>query len=147
MQIKQVQETKTYTVDKYIAEDGKEFSSQQECLVYERKLFLGKKSAPLFTTSFPSIDGEHCMCLFYLKSQDDVDYIITDYKILKGYFYTDFDQNGESWYLFWWENGGDWPDTYRLYHYETYIKEAEENLACFKREVKEAMDAAEGKHE
>lgn len=142
-----IKETKTYTVNKYIAEDGKEFSSQSECLVYERKLLLKKKSAPLSTTSFLSIDEEYCMRLFYLKSQDDVDYIITDYNILKGYFYTDFDQNGEGWYLFWWENGDDWPDSYHLYHHETYIKEKEESLAKFKLAAYKAMEEAEGKHE
>ena len=140
MKIEKEQFTKTFTAIKYIAADGTKFDHELECLDYERKMKFTAGNEPKETEYFPHLSGENYSRLVYLASADHVEYIRVNKRIRSGYLNTDFDKFGEGWYLYWYEDGGDYPDSHHLYNYDKFLEEAEQRLEIFKTSAKEAME-------
>ena len=66
-----------YTTTKYIASDGKEFTTEDACLVHEDLLEI--KNHPVFKNCIIDIltfDDEHRGILYYLSNEDDYNFLV-----------------------------------------------------------------------
>ena len=128
---------KRYTTTKYIASDGKEFSTEDSCLRHEEQLEVSKH--PVFKnciTNVSTFDDEYCGSLYYIRDKNDYDFLINHNGISKrDKIYSDFEQYGEGWYLFWSEGGGDYYDVYNIYNYKVYVKELEDDLKQWQENI------------
>lgn len=128
---------KTYTTTKYIASDGKEFYDQASCLWYEERLEIEKH--PVFQSQIrdASIPDGDCANLFYLRNQEDLEFLKK--YMGRGQWTADFDTYGEGWYLFYQIDGGDYPDSLHLHNYLAYEKTEQERLDRWKSEMRSLL--------
>lgn len=128
---------KTYITTKYIASDGKEFQNEDDCLKHERYLEINEH--PVFKSKIETVgifDDEHRGCLYYLRNEEDYDFLINHSGFSQGdYIDSNFKEYGEGWYLFWCENGGDYYDHYCIYNYNAYEKEIEDSWEKYKETI------------
>lgn len=123
---------KTYTVEKYIAKDGKEFSNQKACENYE--WHLNYKAKTLIINSFetaPFVDmygDANSATLYYIKDEQDIEYLAQGFRYSYITGETDFNTYGEGWYICFFFDGGDCADSYHLMYYNNYLKTLKDNL-------------------
>lgn len=144
--MKVIQEQKTYnhtyTVKRYQAQDGTVFDDERDCLEYDFRIISNKRKPPLSAGSIRSLDDESCQDLVFLKTKEDFDYIVARDRVKSGQLDTDFFDQGEGWYLYWTEDGGDWPDSYYIKNYNRYLEEAKQNLEEWIHLATDAIDDA-----
>lgn len=132
---------KTYTITRYIASDGQEFSTEVACLGHEQ--YLDTINHPVFKSKIEKVgtfDDEPRGVLYYLRNKEDYDFLIKHTPILpKDMVNDDFEEYGEGWYLFWSESGGDYRDCYNIYNYDAYEKEIENNWEQYKETMHSLM--------
>ena len=133
---------KTYTTTKYVASDGKEFIFEDDCLRYEKQLEIEKH--PVYTSAIRRVclfEEGYGATLYYLSSQEDYEFFIeTQGFDKKYYFQSDFDEYGVGWYLYWCEDGGDYPDDHYLKNYDAYEKQIESDWEEYKSDMRSRMN-------
>lgn len=132
---------KTYIDKKYIALDGKEFISENDCLRYEKQLAI--ESHPIYTTAIKNVDlfeEGYIATLYYLSSKEDYEFFIETQDINRKYcFNSDFDECGAGWYIYWCEDGGDYPDEHFLKNYDAYERRIESDWGKYKSYMRSRM--------
>lgn len=136
--------TSTYNIFRYQAEDGTIFEDERDCLDYEFRLISNKHKPPLSAGIIRGLDSESYHELILLKTKEDLDYIIAKDRIKGKQLDTDFFDQGEGWYLYWTEDGGDWPDSYYIKNYNRYLEEAKQNLDEWIQLATDAIADVEG---
>lgn len=136
--------TSTYNIFRYQAEDGTIFEDERDCLDYEFRLISNKHKPPLSAGIIRGLDDEYYQELILLKTKEDLDYIIAKDKIKGKQLNTDFFDQGEGWYLYWTEDGGDWPDSYYIMNYSMHLEEAKHNLDEWIKLATDAIADVEG---
>lgn len=134
---------KTILVEKYISNDGQEFSSKIECEQHEKKLEIAKH--PVIASRIENVStfyDDFNATMYYISSEDDLDFLRENWVIWG--FDTDFDKYGPGWYIYHSESGGDWPDSQSLYNYDNYEKEMEEELKKWKQSIRSKIGTQEG---
>ena len=130
-----------YTTTKYIATDGQEFRTEDDCLRHEK--YLEIRNHPVFKSCITNVrlfDDEYCASLYYIRNKDDYDFLINHIGISKrDHIYGDFAQHGEGWYLLWCESGGNYYDDYNIYNYNIYEKGIEADLEEWKTKMHHLM--------
>lgn len=133
---------RTYIDKKYVASDGKEFIFESDCLRYEKQLEIEKH--PVYTSAIRRVclfEEGYGATLYYLSSQEDYDFFIeTQGFDKKYYFWSDFDEYGAGWYLYWCEDGGDYPDDHYLKNYDAYEKQVESDWEEYKSDMRSRMN-------
>lgn len=133
---------RTYIDKKYVASDGKEFIFESDCLRYEKQLEIEKH--PVYTSAIRSVylfEEGYGATLYYLSSQEDYEFFIeTQGFDKKYYFQSDFDEYGAGWYLYWCEDGGDYPDDHYLKNYDAYEKRIESDWEEYKSDMRSRMN-------
>lgn len=128
---------KTYIDKIYIASDGKEFGSKNDCLRYEKQLAI--ESHPIYTTAIKNVNlfEEECMAtLYYLSSKEDYEFFIETQDLnRKYYFNSDFDEYGAGWYIYWCEDG----DEHFLKNYDAYESRIESDWEKYKSHMRSRM--------
>ena len=132
---------KHYITTKYIASDGEIFYTEDGCLRHEK--YIETQKHPVFKnciTNVYTFDDEYCAVLYYIRGKEDYDFLISHNGVSKrDHVYSDFEQYGEGWYLFWSESGGDYYDVFNIYNYDIYVKEIESNLEEWKTKMHNLM--------
>ena len=131
---------KTYTETKYIASDGKEFGSKNDCLRYEKQLAI--ESHPIYTTSIKNVylfEEGYMATLYYFSSKEDYEFFIKTQDLNRKYYFSDFDEYGAGWYIYWCEDGGDYPDEHFLKNYDAYESRIESDLEKYKSYMRTRM--------
>lgn len=133
---------RTYIDKKYVASDGKEFIFESDCLKYEKQLEIEKH--PVYTSAIRRVclfEEGYGATLYYLSSQEDYEFFIeTQGFDKKYYFQSDFDEYGAGWYLYWCEDGGDYPDDHYLKNYDAYEKQIESDWEEYKSDMRSRMN-------
>lgn len=113
----------------YIAVDGEEFSSESQCLRHEKLLELKSKISNIDYKRVDVIDSLSVGSAYYITNEEDfkaVKSFITE-SYLYGYNCSgNWNYNGEDWYIFYSEDGGDYRDElycYDLDYYKEMVKE------------------------
>jgi hypothetical protein len=130
------------TTTKYIASDGKEFSTEDACLVYEGRIEINNH--PVFKnciTDILTFDNEHRCNLYYLSNKDDYEFLVKNL----GFTHTDvvnseFDDYGKGWYLYWNESCSYYADHHYIRNYNVYVKEIESELKEWKENIEEKIE-------
>ena len=132
---------KRYITTKYIASDGQEFLTEDGCLRHEE--YLEVRNHPVFKNCIIDVyifDDEYCAILYYLRNEDDYDFLISHNGISqRDKIYSDFKQYGEGWYLFWSEGCGDYYSVFNIYNYDAYEKGKEADLEEWKTRMRNLM--------
>ena len=132
---------RTYIDKKYVASDGKEFIFESDCLRYEKRLEI--ESHPIYTTAIRRVclfEEGYGATLYYLSSKEDYEFFIeTQGFDRKYYFRSDFDEYGAGWYIYWCEDGGDYPDDHYLKNYDAYEKRIETDWEEYKYDMRSRM--------
>lgn len=100
----------------YIADDGTEFTSRQECVSYEFQLEKDKRKLPY--CSGEDIEGYYAD-LWYIKSEEEFEWLKKT-KWAHCEVNDKFDKEG--WYIAMFHNGGDHMDWYDVALLDDYIK-------------------------
>ena len=132
---------KTYIDKTYIASDGKEFGSKNDCLRYEKQLAI--ESHPIYTTSIKNVylfKEDYMATLYYLPSQEDYEFFIETQDLNREYYFnSDFDEYGAGWYIYWCEDDDDYPDEHFLKNYDAYESRIESDLEKYKSYMRSRM--------
>lgn len=132
---------RTYIDKKYVASDGRRFISESDCLRYEKQVEIEKH--PIYATAIKGVclfEEGYGATLYYISSQEDYEFFIeTQGFDGKYYFYSDFDEYGAGWYLYWCEDGGDCPDDYYLNYYDAYEKQIDSDWEEYKSNMRSRM--------
>lgn len=127
---------KSYTVTKYVASDGKEFSTQRDCERYEKQLEIMKH--PVIASRIDGLytfDYEYPATLYYISSEEDYSFLTTCW-LCSSRTETDFYKYGPGWYLFYSIDGGDSADSYHFFNYDQYEKKVEEQWMKWKTAIR-----------
>lgn len=131
----------------YIAEDGKEFYRESDCLRYEDRLQTERH--PVFLSHIKNVkvfDMNHYVDLYYFASKEDHDFFISKMglRIPKpGMRIEDNfgDVNGGfGWYMYWSESD-DYSDNHYIRNCKSYIHEVEEDFNDWKTCINGLMNA------
>lgn len=120
----------------YVAQDGREFVWRSECERYEERLKV--LSHPAFASHVDGICLPDLGCyasLYHFTSDNDYEFFVQ----CRGQCDTDYGEHGPGWYLYYETSVGDYDDQ-RLLHLDTYIKEREDEVNEFVRQVKNAIE-------
>lgn len=132
---------KTYIDKTYIALDGKEFRSENDCLRHEKQLAI--ESHPIYTTSIKNVylfEEGYMATLYYLSSKEDYEFFIETQDFNREYYFnSDFDEYGAGWYIYWCEDGGDYPDENFLKNYDVYERQTESDWEKYKSYMRSRM--------
>lgn len=132
---------RTYIDKKYVASDGKEFIFESDCLRYEKQLEIERH--PIYTSAIKRVclfEEGYGATLYYLSSQEDYEFFIETQGFDKKYYFnSDFEEYGAGWYLYWCEDGGDYPDDHYLKNYEAYEKRIESDWEEYKSDMRSRM--------
>lgn len=144
---------KTYIERKYIASDGKYFTSEDSCLSYEKNLEI--KKHPVYANAIKDIytyNEDYVATLYYFSNEEDYKFFLNS-KNLKANkvdkygcphkLESDFEDYGAGWYICWSYSWGDYCDTYYIRNYNNYINEIEKEWQCYKDRLKEAISEKE----
>ena len=125
---------RTYIDKTYVASDGKEFRLESDCLRYEKRLAI--ESHPIYTTAIKGaclFKEGYGATLYYLSSNEDYEFFVeTQGFDKKHYFHSDFEEYGAGWYIYWCEDGGDYPDDHYLKNYDVYENRIESDWKEYK---------------
>lgn len=133
---------KRYTTTKYIASDGRDFTSESACLAHEKQLEILNhpvvRSAVLGVTTF---GNDNSATMYFISSEADYDFMFKNVIGVGKYsrFYSDFDVYGPGWYLYWCESGGDYDDYHNLVNYNAYVEEIEDDIRLWKGKIERAV--------
>ena len=132
---------KTVITTIYVASDGKEFISEYDCMQYEKQLEI--KNHPTYKSMIENVstfEDEHYGTLHYISSQEDYEYFKETKGIKNNYrFDSNFDEYGAGWYLYWTEDGGDYPDDKYLKNYDAYESDVESRWNEYKKYMRHKM--------
>lgn len=132
-----------YTITKYIASDGKKFSTEEACLIYERQLEI--ENHPVIQNAILDIEiyrDEYYGSLYYLSNEDDYEFLIKALNIRASQYSklsSDFDDYGEGWYLYWCEHGS-YHDYHELHNYNAYVKQIEIDFKEWKEDIQKKLN-------
>lgn len=133
---------KTYIDKIYIASDDKEFSRENDCLRYEKRLEI--ESHPIYTSAIKNVclfEEGYGATLYYLSNKEDYEFFIETQGFDKRYYFdSDFDEYGTGWYLYWCEDGGDYPDEHHLMNYDVYEKQIDSDWKEYKSDMRSRMN-------
>ena len=127
----------TYLIKIYIASDGKEFASEDACLRHEKRLEI--ENHPIYITAIKgaySFEEGYGATLYYFSSNEDYEYFKETQGIDIYHFDSDFDEYGVGWYIYWCEDGGDYPDDYYLKNYDAYENDIESRWNEYKQDMR-----------
>ena len=130
-----------YTTTKYIASDGREFTTEDGCLEHEKKLEI--KNHPVFKNCIIDIltFDDRRGHLYYLSNEDDYKFLTKNLGFRRNDgIYSDFYDYGEGWYLYWCEDGGDCWDHHNIRNYNAYVKEIETELKEWKENIQNKIN-------
>ena len=133
---------KRYTTTKYVASDGRDFTSEKACLDHEKYLEIQShpviRNAVLDVTTF---DGEHAANLYFISNEADYDFILKNVIGIGKYthYYGDYETYGPGWYLYWNESMGDYGDYHNLVNYNAYVEEIEDDIRLWKGKIERAV--------
>ena len=131
-----------YTTTKYIASDGKEFTTEEACLAHEGKLEV--ENHPVFKNCVIGIltfDNEHRGNLYYLSNDDDYEFLVKNLGLRRNdSINNDFYDYRRGWYLYWFENWGDYADHHYIRNYNVYVEEIETELKEWKEEIQNKIN-------
>ncbi len=68
--------SKSYTVTKYIAEDGEDFPTEMACLLHEHKLAVSQKMSSIktfYADLYPFLE-----MFYFIDSQDTLDFLVKE---------------------------------------------------------------------
>lgn len=127
MKIVQTEETvpaKVVTLTKYVAEDGREFAWRQDCERYEERLRID--SHPV-TKSCLQGEGVETFLegigarLYYLRDNEDAEFLADALGTNANFILEQYD--GPGWYIYWYEDGGDYPGDDYFMKFTKYVDE------------------------
>lgn len=124
----------------YIAEDGKEFYNQSQCLQYEDALKTSRH--PVFKSCINNIDlfnDDRNASLYYFSSKEDHDFFLEKMGILRAssyrkHIHDDFSVMGAGWYLYWTESD-DYSDYFNIQNYHAYVAVVKAELNEWESEI------------
>lgn len=127
----------------YVASDGEEFASEYACWFHERE--LTKNNSSIYKTAKPAREfyNDNAGTLYYISSLEDYDFfkVMNDIDVSREYwFYSDFKEYGAGWYLYWVEDGGDYPDEQHLKNYDAYEKSIESEWEGYKSRIRSLIE-------
>ena len=126
----------------YIASDGKEFTSENDCIAHEKQIEIANH--PIYTSAIKNVytfEDEDWATLFYISSQEDYEYFKETQGIkTERYFHSDFNEYGVGWYIFYVIDGGDYPSYQYLYNYNAYEHEIELRWKKYKKDMRYKME-------
>lgn len=132
---------KHYTTTKYIASDGREFFTEDDCVRHEK--YIEINNHPVFKnciTNILTLDEDYNVSLYYIRNQDDYDFLIDNTGISKrDYIFSDFKQHGEGWYVFY-NDGLDYHDNFYIYNYNVYVKKMENELKSWQENIQSKIN-------
>lgn len=134
----------TYINKTYIALDGKEFTSEDACLRYEKHLEI--ENHPIYASAIKDVytfEDEHYVTLYYISNQEDYEYFKETQGIKSNrHFNSDFEKYGAGWYLFYTVDGGCTinGDDFFLYNYDAYEKDIELRWNEYKEDIRHKME-------
>lgn len=131
-------------ITSYIAEDGKIFYNEPDCLRYEQQLSI--QNHPVFKSCINNVElfnEDRCAKLYYFRSKEDHDFFLQHMGLvnLPSYrckMHDDFECDG--WYLYWSESD-DYSDTYYIQNYQRYIDEIKKELISWEADLNLKMTA------
>lgn len=127
-----------YTVSKYIAIDGREFTNEIDCHNYELRLerennFVMKSKIPNVLT----FNDEHIGDLYYLRNEEDFAFLVKCMGFSKyDSVDDDFALHGPGWYLYYCESSDDFNSSYCIYNYDAYVNDLKSDLDFYERKVR-----------
>lgn len=144
--MKKVEETvhvpaKTYVRTKYVASDGEEFYSEDQCLRHERNLEIDNH--PVFKTRISNVEifnTDYMGTLYYLTSGKDYNFFVETMQIRKNKLDENFSKYGAGWYLYWFVDGDYFCDEYYLYNYDAYTNEIKSEFAKWEEDMRSKMN-------
>lgn len=119
---------KTVTELVYVANDGTVFKNKRWCESYEKELKLNKEKVINSRIETMTFNDENKASLFLVENEADIEILIEYLKIDEDEFYTDFNDYGNGWYIYWTDCG-----FYNLLNYNVYINELLEEVKNFER--------------
>lgn len=135
----------TLTETWYIASDGREFRSEQQCKEWEQWLEL--QNEHVFKTCVTEVwtrDDEPAI-LYNIRSDSDYELLMSTFRESQR---AQINADGEwakyglGWYMYFTVDGGDGPDLYYLWNWNNYLKETEEEFNKWKAELESKMSEA-----
>lgn len=124
----------------YIANDGAEFNSQEECVVHEERLAI--KNLQVIKNRINGIENfeGYWAELYLINSREDYEdvlfYLGED---AKGKLTTNFNNDNLGWFIHWVEPGEGKPDEHYLLNYKYYFRSIHENLMLFDKRIQEEI--------
>ena len=131
-----------YTTTKYIASDGKEFSTEEACLIHEKQLEI--ENPPVIRNAIFDIEiygDEYHGNLYYLSNADDYEFLIKALNIKSAQYSklnSDFYDYGKGWYLYWCEHGS-YHDYHELHNYNAYVEQIENDFKEWKEDIQRKL--------
>ena len=125
----------------YIAVDGEEFSSESQCLKHEKLLELKERISHINHKKVDVIDNLCGGEAYYITNENDfksVESFITESYLYGCNCSGNWNYNGENWYIFYSEDGGDYRDELYCYDLDYYKKMVKEFLEQFEIDLKKS---------
>ena len=144
---------KTYIERKYIASDGKCFTSDDRCLQYEKILEINQH--PVYVNAIKNIynyNEDEMATLYYFSNEEDYKFFLNSQNLkvdrvdkygCRHKLESDFVKYGAGWYICWSYSWGDYSDTYYIRNYNNYINEIEKQYQCYKDGLKKVISEKE----
>ena len=126
----------------YIAPDGREFLSESACKDWEHWLKIQEES--VFKTCVKDVRtlDDEAAILYNIRNNEDHQILMSKFSDReKRNFSDEYIKYGPGWYIYFSIDGGDGPDFHYLYHYDSYVREHEDNLAHWKHGMESRMAA------
>lgn len=132
MKVVQTEETvpaKVVKHTKYIAEDGREFSWRQDCERYEERLRI--ESHPVMKSRIQGdsvetfIEGIGAR-LYYLRDESDAEFLADALNKYSRFVMDEY--QGPGWYIYWYEDCGDYPGDDYFMKFTKYVDEISDRM-------------------
>lgn len=129
VQTEEVVPARTVTHTKYVAEDGREFAWRQDCERYEERLHI--ESHPVMKSR---INGEGVetfiegigACLYYLRDEEDAEFLADALHKYSRFVMDEY--QGPGWYMYWYEDGGDYPGDDYFMKFTKYVDKISDQM-------------------
>lgn len=135
----------TLTETWYIASDGREFRSEKQCQEWEQWLKL--QEHPVFKTCITGVrtrDDEPAV-LYNIRNEEDYQVLMSSFRESQRHqIETDnhWGKYGPGWYMYFYCDGGDGPDLYYMWNWNSYLQETEEEFNKWKIDLETKMARA-----
>ena len=133
-----------YTETKYKAIDGKEFTTEADCLKHEQ--YLERIQHPVIKSHISNVmtfNDEHEASLYYLSSEEDFNFLIDCMGFSRrDYIDDNFAQHGAGWYLFFCDSSDDYyGDSYCIYNLDAYLYDLRLDVDIYENKLRSLINS------